>query len=87
MVHYYSSLGVCNVFSQYDFLKGYHEMRKRFPSSQIICIGNKIEGMDEDVCYIKYRQSFGNWDRYRNYWQPSMFNWNEMEVDENVFKG
>ncbi|MCR4660690.1 MAG: DUF4417 domain-containing protein [Clostridia bacterium] len=82
-----STLGVCNEFSQDDFLKGYHEMRKRFPSSQIICIGNKIEGMDEDICYIKYRQSFGNWDRYRNYWQPSMFNWNEMEVDENVFKG
>ena len=82
-----STLGVCNDFSKDDFLNGYYEMRRRFPTSKIICIGNKIEGMDEDVCYIKYRQSFGNWDKYRNYWQPSMFNWNGMEVDESVIKG
>ena len=61
-------------------------MRKRFSSSQVICIGNRIEGMDEDVCYIKYKQSFGNWDKYRDYWQPSLINWNGKEVDEYVVK-
>ena len=67
------------------FLKGYYEMRKRFPKSQVICVGNKINGMDDDVCYVDYSQSFGNWDKKRNYWQPSLFNWDLKEADLNVF--
>lgn len=70
-----STLGACLYQSKELFLKGYAEMRKRFPNSQVLCIGNKIDGMDNDVCYVKYDESFGNWDNKRNYWQPSMFNW------------
>ena len=60
-------------------------MRKRFPSSQIICLGNKLEEMDDDVCYIEYENSFGIKDKYREYWQPTMINWNGEEVNFDVF--
>lgn len=81
-----STLGSCIGLSKKNFLNGYHEMRKRFPNSQVICIGNKIEGMDDDVCYVKYEESFGNQDKKRNYWQPSLFNWDFSEDIANVIK-
>ncbi len=79
-----STLGVCNDEAKDDFIKGYKELRRRFPSSQIICLGNKLPEMDNDICYVKYRHSFGNWDRYRNYWQPSLFNWDGSEANLDV---
>lgn len=80
-----STLGVCNDECNLLFLKGYKEMCKRFPNSKIICVGNKITGMDDDVCYVGYKSSFGNDDKYHKYWQPSMFNWNKLEVNKDVF--
>jgi len=79
-----STLGVCNTFSKEVFLAGYQEMRKRFPSSQVICLGNRFDEMDADVCFVKYKNSFGNWDKYQNYWQPSFINWDNTEVLEYV---
>lgn len=59
-------------------------MRKRFPHSQILCMGNKLSEMNNDVCYIDYKDSFGNWDRYRDYWQPTLFNWDGTEANNDV---
>lgn len=79
-----STLGVCNEECKPLFIKGYKEMRRRFPNSKIICLGNKIDGMDNDICYVSYKNSFGNDDKYYKYWQPNMFNWNDLEVNEDV---
>lgn len=70
-----STLGCCNEDSKYDFLYGYNQMRNRYPRSRIINIGNKIEGMDDDVCYISYEESFGSWNRKNDFWQPAFLNW------------
>lgn len=80
-----STLSIHSEKSIERFLLGYKEMRKRFPSSQIICLGNKLEEMDDDVCYIEYENSFGIKDKYREYWQPTMINWNGEEVNFDVF--
>lgn len=74
-----STFGSCVGLSKEYFLNGYREMRKRFPNSQIICIGNKIEGMDDDICYVTYEESFGNWDKKTKCWQPALFNWDFSE--------
>lgn len=70
-----STLGANNPDSNQIFLSGYYELRKRFPSSKIICVGDPIPGMDRDICFVKYEDSFGNWDRYHDCWQPSFINW------------
>ena len=60
------------------FLRGYCEMRNRFPCTKIICVGAPLRGMDDDICFVKYfRESFGSWDRNpgKAIWQPGMFNW------------
>lgn len=79
-----STIGVCNDESIELFLNGYKEMRKRFPNSKIICVGNKIPGMDDDICYIKYKETFGNKDKYNEYWQPNIFNWDDYEINEDI---
>ena len=78
-----STLGVNNRICQPDFLAGYHEMRCRFPNTKIISVGARIDGMDNDVCYIKYEDSFGSWDRRNDYWQPQLLNW-DMSIPEGV---
>lgn len=74
-----STLGACLGEAKSEFLEGYYELRTRFPHSQIICVGNKIDGMDNDVCYVAYNQSFGNHDKYNDYYQMKLFNWNYKE--------
>lgn len=81
-----STIGSDNKISNDEFIRGYNEMRTRFPLSKIICVGNKIQGMDSDICYVKYKESFGNWDRYNNYWQPKLFNWDN-SLSENLICG
>ena len=78
-----SSLGVNNNLSYPDFIEGYLELRRRFPNTKIICVGDKLSGMDNDVCYVLYEESFGTADRYQNYWQPRLINWN-MSIPEGV---
>ena len=76
-----STLGVCNDESKQDFLAGFGEMRKRFPHSQIICLGSKLDGMDENICYVSYDQAFGSLDKKHSYWQQKLFNWDFSEVN------
>lgn len=77
-----STLGTNNTVSYREFILGYSEMRKRFPNTQIICVGDRLEGMDDDVCYVLYEESFGTWDKRQNYWQPKLINW-----DGSILKG
>ena len=70
-----STLGPHSVNNGQEFLAGHHELRSRFPDSKLICVGNAFPGMDSDVCYIPFEESFGSWDRYQDYWQPALFNW------------
>ena len=70
-----STLGANNSESSHIFIRGYHEMRSRFPNTKIICVGDPIDGMDNDVCFVQYEDSFGNWDRYQDFWQPKLINW------------
>lgn len=80
-----STLGANNALSYECFIQGYREMRRRFPNTTIICVGDKVKGMDDDVCYVLYEESFGTWDRYQNYWQPSFVNW-DGTIPEGVLK-
>lgn len=70
-----STLGVNNVVSKPDFMSGYYYMREHFPDSKIICLGCKVDEMDSDICYVPYKNSFGNWEKYPGYWQPTLWNW------------
>ena len=70
-----STLGVNNDECRNDFLAGYNEMRKRYPDSKIICLGDRVKGMDSDVYYVKYEDAFGNWEKYRKNFQTSLFNY------------
>ncbi len=70
-----STLGANNHESKSIFIQGYIEMRARFPDTSLICVGEPISGMDSDVCFVSYEESFGNWNRYHNFWQPKLINW------------
>ncbi len=76
-----STLGIIKDGDYNLFIKGYKEMRKRFPSSQIICVGNRLECMDDDICYVSYKDSFGNRDNYHEKWQYHFLNWELKEVE------
>ena len=39
-----STLGTNNIVSYREFIPGYNEMRKRFPNTQIICVGDVLYG-------------------------------------------
>ena len=49
-------------------------MRTLFPDSKILCLGNRINGMDNDILFVPYKESFGNWEQYPGYWQMSLLN-------------
>ena len=70
-----STLGVGNKSSAPIFLRGFHELRKRFPDSQIICVGDRVNGMDTDVCFVKFEDSFGYSNFYHSWFQPCLFSW------------
>ena len=78
-----STLGVNNSICYPAFIDGYREMRRRFPNTQIISVGDRLEGMDDDVCYVRYKDSFGSWDRRQDWWQPKLFNW-DMSIPKGV---
>jgi len=58
-IFFISTLGVNNSQCITNFFRGYKEMRKRFPNSKIVCLGKQIEGMDNDIIYVDYDESFG----------------------------
>lgn len=70
-----STLGTNNIESYEEFITGYRAFRNRFPKTKIICVGDKVSGIDDDVCMVKYTESFGNWEKYPGFWQPSFVNW------------
>ncbi len=72
-----STLGVNNNESIEDFKNGYFEMRKRFPNSKVICVGDRLSFMEDSIYYVKYKDSFGY--KNLNYWQPSIFELNIKE--------
>lgn len=76
-----STLGTHSVNNGQGFLSGYYELRSRFPDSKLICVGDVFPGMDSDVCCVPFDESFGSWDKYRDYWQPAMFNWDYSVVE------
>jgi len=78
-----STLGVCNNECKDDFLNGFFEMRKRFPNSKIICVGQRLSEMPDDICYIKYIESFGKNNKLNDIWQPKLFNW-DMSISQEV---
>lgn len=78
-----STLGVNNHICNSVFFDGYQEMRIRFPNTKIICVGDRLEGMDDDICYIKYEDSFGSWNRHQDFWQPKFINW-DMSIPKGV---
>ena len=78
-----STLSVNNSISSPLFLQGYKELRRRFPDSPILAVGDEILGMDSDVCFIKYKDSFGSEDIRSGYWQPKLFNW-DMSIAKEV---
>ena len=77
-----STIGCNNRESIGDFVFGYNEMRKRFPNSRLICVGNKLECIDSDVIMVSYKDSFGWWNRKNGFWQPSF-----LDAYGNVIEG
>lgn len=69
-----STIGVHNKECTQGFLRGYLEMRTRFPDSRIICVGQRLPQMDRDVIFISYKESFGNWEQYPGFWQMRLLN-------------
>lgn len=78
-----STLGVNNNTCYDDFINGYIEMRNRFPTTTIISVGDRVDGMDDDVCYVSYEESFGSWDSRQDWWQPKLVNW-DMSIPKGV---
>ncbi len=70
-----STLGVNNDSCRPLFFKGFWEMRKRFPHSRQICIGQRIEGMPDDVCITPYEDAFGGDKQLPQRNQMHLFNW------------
>lgn len=70
-IFFISTLGVNNNECRNNFLRGYHELRRRFPNSKIVCLSSKIDGMDDDIIHIEYEESFG----YENHQQLKLINY------------
>lgn len=71
-----STLGVNNKACKQAFLKGLYELRRRFPHSKQICVGQKIEGVPDDICIISYKETFGGKNQLSQRNQVRLFNWN-----------
>ena len=69
-----ATLGINNKECKPAFLRGYLQLRSRYPGSRIICVGDMVKGMDRDVLYVPYKESFGNWEQYPGFWQMKLLN-------------
>lgn len=69
-----STLGVKNDLCSKNFIRGYRKMRSLFPNSKIVNVGGKISGMDDDVIFIPYEESFG----HQPYQQLKLLNLNKI---------
>lgn len=79
-----STLGTKNCESSKLFLKGFYELRKRFPNSRQICVGQRLDGMPDDVCFIPYKETFGGKKQLVNRNQMHLFNWDGTLVKEEI---
>lgn len=70
-----STIGTNNEFGRDTFLKGLYELRKRFPNSRQICIGQFIKGIPDDVCIIPYNETFGGPKQLSKRNQMHLLNW------------
>ena len=70
-----SNLGANNKDGIPVFLNGLYELRRRFPHSQQICIGNRFKGIPEDVCTVPYEDTFGGRNQAYKRNQVRLFNW------------
>lgn len=78
-----STLGINNDSCRITFLEGLNELRKRFPLSQYICVGQKIVGMQDDICVVSYEETFGNKSNAYLQKQIKLFNWDGTYIQEN----
>ncbi len=70
-----STLGVNNEECRPLLLKGLQELRKRFPNSRQICVGQRMAGIPNDVCVIPYEDTFGGKKQLSQRNQIRLFNW------------
>lgn len=80
-IFFISTLGVNNQECRPLFLKGLQELRKRFPNSMQICVGQNMTGIPSDVCVIPYEDTFGGKKQLSQRNQMRLFNW-----DETIYK-
>lgn len=76
-----STLGVNNDVCKDAFLDGLTELERRFPKSNIVCLGQRIEGMPSDICMVPYNESFGNQIHEDGSFQGRLFNWDFTKED------
>ncbi len=74
-VFFISTLGVNNDLSRSAFLDGLMELRKRFPRSRQICVGQRIKGIPDDVCIVPYEDTFGGKKQLKKRDQMRLFTW------------
>lgn len=74
-IFFISTLGVNNEESRPLFLKGLLELRRRFPNSRQICIGQRMIGIPDDICVIPYEDTFGGKKQLTQRNQMRLFNW------------
>lgn len=74
-IFFISTLGVNNEECRPLFLKGLQELRKRFPNSMQICVGQNITGIPSDVCVIPYEDTFVGKKQLSQRNQMRLFNW------------
>lgn len=81
-IFFISTLGVNNEECRPLFFKGLRELRKRFPDSRQICVGQRLESMPEDICVVPYDETFGGRNElsWRN--QVRLFHWDGTTAKE-----
>lgn len=77
-----STIGANNESCRSIFLKGFFELRRRFPNSRQICVGMKVEGISDDVCMIPYDESFGGKQQLSQRNQIRLCNWDGTLIEE-----
>lgn len=70
-----STYGINNERCRPLFFKGLEELRRRFPNSKQVCVGQRIKGIPEDVCIIPYEDTFGGRKQLSRRNQMRLFNW------------
>lgn len=70
-----STLGTNNEKCSELFLNGLYELRRRFPNSRQVCVGQRMHGIPNDVCVVAYEDTFGGRKQLGSRNQMRLFNW------------